>query len=209
MILLRRGILLVAAALAVTAHVPAWGQAKAQSNVRMFKCKDAHGRMYYSDKPGAECAQGGVLELNRQGVAVKRPAMDQGKTKTDSKTDKQRLLQERRDKALLATYSSEAQIDEAKQRSLQVPTQAAKTAEKRYNTAQKDLYALKQQAEKYAGQKKPIPPQLIEEVRAKEQETRKLESDVAARKAQIAEISQRFEADKQRFRELTARQAVR
>lgn len=209
MILSRKWILLAAMALALAAHVPAWGQAKAKSNVRMLKCKDAHGRMYYSDKPGPECAQGGVLELDRQGVPVRRPALDQGKPKTDAKTDKLRQLQERRDKALLATYSSEAQIDEAKQRSLLVPTQAAKAADERYNTAQKDLYALKQQADKYAGQQKPIPPTLIDGVRAKEQEMRQLESDVRTKKAQIAEISQRFDADKQRFRELTGKQALR
>jgi len=172
-----------------------------------YKCKDVKGRTYYADKPGPECA-GSVQELTSQGLRVNRPTPGAPNTPSSQKSNADREAQ-RRDKALLATYSSEEQIEAAKQRNLELPQQAVKQLEAKLERTRKDLQTLQVQADGYASQKKQIPAVLLEDVRVKQGQTAKLENDLAKKRANAADIAQRFDADKQRFRELTSNQASR
>jgi Domain of unknown function (DUF4124) len=169
----------------------------------MFKCKDAQGRTYYADKPGPECASG-VTELSKQGVRVNRPGSTQAQAGTQAKPERTR-----RDKALLSTYSTEEQIESAKQRNLELPQQAVKQMESKLDKVRKDLQGLQMQAESYASQKKQIPAAVLDDVKAKQGQVARLEEELATKRGNVAEISQRFDADKQRFRELTGVQASR
>lgn len=180
---------------------------KNTSTTSLYKCKDLKGRTYYADKPGPECA-GSVQELTSQGLRVNRPAPGAPNTPSSQKSNADRESQ-RRDKALLATYSSEEQIEAAKQRNLELPQQAVKQLEAKLERTRKDLQTLQVQADGYASQKKQIPSVLLEDVRVKQGQTAKLENDLAKKRATAAEIAQRFDADKQRFRELTSSQASR
>jgi hypothetical protein len=171
--------------------------------VSMYKCKDVKGRTYYADKPGPECA-GSVQELTRQGMRVNRQTPGAG-TSTSPAVSPDR---QRRDKALLATYSTEEQVEAAKQRSLELPLQAIKQLEAKLERARGDLQALQLQAEGYASQKKQIPAALLDDVRSKQTLVAKLEQELAAKRAHATDIAQRFDADKQRFRELTGKQAA-
>jgi hypothetical protein len=194
--------------------VTAAPKSKAKSTaptVTMFKCKDDRGRVYYSDKLGPECAQGNVHQLSRHGMRVEPQNASPSQAGAAS-TGAGRSLsaeQKRRDKALLATYSSEAQIEEAKQRNLALPTEALKQAEGKRDRAQKELSVLHGQADGYASHKKQIPTTLIEDVRGKEALVAKLTADAEKKRAHAAQIAERFDADKQRFRELTSQQAAR
>ena len=181
---------------------------KNTSSTSLYKCKDVKGRTYYADKPGPECA-GSVQELTSQGVRVNRPTPDAPDTATTSKKSNADREGQRRDKALLATYSSEEQIEAAKQRNLELPQQAVKQLEAKLERTRKDLQTLQGQADGYASQKKQIPAVLLEDVRVKQGQTAKLENDLAKKRANAADIAQRFDADKQRFRELTSNQASR
>lgn len=169
----------------------------------MFKCKDAQGRTYYADKPGPECASG-VTELNKQGVRVNRPGSSQAQAGAPAKPERSR-----RDKALLATYSTEGQIESAKQRNLELPQQAVRQLESKLEKARKDLQSLQIQAESYASQKKQIPGAVLDDVKAKQAQVAKLEEELAKKRAHVSEIEQRFDSDKERFRELTGAQASR
>jgi len=198
--------LLSATSLAATAAQPK----NTAARTTMFKCKDAQGRVYYSDKPGPECGQGSVEQLTRQGTKVvpRQAAVNQAGAKPAGEKGSSNAEQRRRDKALLATYSTEGQIEEAKQRNLALPLEAVKQAEAKQQRAQKDLGALHGQAESYASQKKQIPASLIEDVRSKETQLAKLAADTERKRAHAAQVEARFEADKKRFLELN-RQAAR
>jgi hypothetical protein len=84
-----------------------------------------------------------------------------------------------------------------------------KQLESKLEKARKDLQALQIQADSYASQKKQIPAVLLDDVKAKHGQVAKLEEELTAKRANVAEISQRFDTDKQRFRELTGVQAAR
>lgn len=188
---------LIAAALAL----PAQAQ---QGNARMYKCIDSAGKVYYSDKMNPDCGQSS--ELNRQGVVMKKKEVAKpgqpSKAGPAAATSKNSKEQERRDRALMATYTTEEEIDAARDRSLAIPTQGMKTIESKLDKVNRQLTELKKQADALATQKKPLPAHLLEEVNASQKEVPGLEADLAQRKAQSDSIRAKYEAEKQRFREL-------
>jgi hypothetical protein len=186
---------LLAAALALPAQA-------GQAGARMYKCVDAAGKVYYSDKLNPDCGQN--AELNRQGVVMKKkeiakPGQSPNEVVAMVKNTRE---QDRRDRALMATYTSEEEIDAARDRSLSLPMQGTKTIESKLDKANQQLSALKERAETLATQKKPLPAHLLDDVNVSQMQVSGLETELAQRKAQSDAIRARYEADKQRFREL-------
>ncbi|MBI3528778.1 MAG: hypothetical protein HY067_12505 [Betaproteobacteria bacterium] len=187
---------LIAAVLALPVHAE-------QGNARMYKCIDTAGKVYYSDKLNPDCGQS--VELNRQGVVMKKKEV--AKPGQPPKADvtaiaKSTQEQERRDRALMATYTSEEEIDAARDRSLALPVQGTKSIESKLDKVNQQLTELKKQADELATQKKTLPAHLLEEVNVSQKEISGLEADLSQRKVQSDSIRARYEADKQRFREL-------
>ena len=175
----------------------------AEAQNRMYKCVDAAGKAYYSDKVSPDCAEG--KELNKQGVEMKKK--DVAKPGVLAKADpaepsKSATEQERRDRALMATYTSEEEIDAARDRSLDIPAQRTKTTEAKLEKLNEQLTDLKKQADTLATQKKPLPPRLLDDVAATQKNIAVLEADLMQRKAQSETIRAKYEAEKRRFYEL-------
>jgi hypothetical protein len=174
-----------------------------EGSVRMYKCIDTAGKVYYSDKLNPDCGQGS--ELNRQGVVMKKKEI--AKPGQPAKVDpaavpKSAKEQERRDRALMATYTTEEEIDAARDRSLAIPMQGTKNVETKLDKTNQQLTELKKQADALAAQKKPLPAPLLEDVSANQREISAMEADLAQRKVQSNAIRAKYEADKMRFREL-------
>ena len=185
----------------LSAAVLALPVAAADKAARMYKCVDGAGKVYYSDKMNPDCAQG--AEMNRQGVVIRKKEPHKpgqaGKIEATPKTSKE---QERRDRALMATYTTEEEIDAARDRSLAIPMQGTKALETKLDKANQQLSEHKKQADLLAAQKKPLPANLLEEVSANQKQIAGLEAELAQRKAQSEAIRTRYESDKERFREL-------
>jgi hypothetical protein len=175
-------------------------QAENKVGPRMYKCVDGSGKVYYSDKMNPDCADGS--EMSRHGVITKKrePAKPGQAVKLEPK--KASKEEERRDRALMATYTSEEEIDAARDRSLAIPAQGTKATALKLEKANRQLDEFKKQADMLAAQKKPLPAHLLEDVSARQKEITGLEADLGQRKVQADAIRARYEADKQRFREL-------
>ena len=188
---------LIAALLALSAHAQ-------QGNARMYKCIDTGGKVYYSDRMNPDCGQ--ISELNPQGVVMKKREVAKpgqpSKADPAAATPKNSKEQERRDRALMATYTTEEEIDAARDRSLAIPAQGVKSIESKLDKFNQQLTELKKQADTLATQKKPLPAHLLEEVNVSQKVVSGLEADLVQRKAQSDSIRAKYEADKQRFREL-------
>jgi hypothetical protein len=170
----------------------------------VYKCVDDRGKVYYSDKVTPECRE--IEEMNHQGRVVKKhqttsPGQTQ-KPAADSAGHKDGAEKQRRDRALTATYTSEQEIDVARDRSLAIPLQAVKTAENRLAKVNQQLFELKTQAVRLAGQQKAIPPNLLEEIDVKQKEVSALEAELQQKKSYADSVRARYEADKLRYREL-------
>lgn len=170
----------------------------------MYKCVDGAGKVYYSDQMNTDCGQS--TELNRQGVVMpkKEAAKPAQPLKADPAAPPSAIVmqQERRDRALLETYTAEAEIDAARDRSLAIPAQGTKSLESKLEKLKGQLTEMKNQADTLAAQQKPLPAHLLEQVDALQRAVSGVKADLAQRKVQPDAIHARFEADKQRFREL-------
>ncbi len=186
--------------LATSLALPAFAQQKPSS--RMYKCVDEAGKVYYSDSPKEDCNKG--TEMNRQGVVVRKPgekAVTVVKPQDGSK-NAELATGKRRDRALMATYLTEADIDAARDRSLDMPLQSLKAAEAKLEKVNGELFELKKQADALASKQKALTPDLIEEVHAKQKQVAALGAEIAQKKAAVESTRARYESDKQRFREL-------
>jgi hypothetical protein len=199
---------LVSLTIAAALAGPAMAQQKPKpgaSRPVMYKCVDDRGKIYYSDKFTPECGQ--IEEMNRQGRVVKKhetvkPAVAAKPAEEEQRGRKELAERQRRDRALIATYTSEEEIDLARDRSLAIPLQAIKTAENRLAKANSQLFDLKSEANRLAGQEKAIPPYLLEEIDVKLKEIPELEDEFQEKKSYAESVRAKYEADKLRYREL-------
>jgi hypothetical protein len=110
--------------------------AQAQS----FRCVGTDGKKYYGQSVPPQCVGQPVEELNKQGLVVRRfdaaaSADEREKKATEEADRKKRALaakdQGRRDAALLATYTSEKDIETARGRALEGNLRTVKEIEER------------------------------------------------------------------------------
>src|SRR3977135_4369910 len=99
--------------------------APAAAQERMYKCVDARGKVYYTQVPPPECLGRDTQELNKSGSLIRRnpavvpltPAQEQAReAERKKKVEEEEKSKEERRKnlALLNTYSSERDIDDAR-----------------------------------------------------------------------------------------------
>lgn len=187
------------AALVALMTVPA---AAYGAQAHMFRCKDASGRVFYTDRPDIACKGLETDEMTKHGLVLDRPDTGLGET---AKEREARLAQERKDRALLQSYTSEQQIEVAKQRSLKTPLLGVKYAKKKLTIYTEQLNELREReaALEQAGQ--PVPLELIENIDATLSDISQLETELETKQRRVDRIVDRYEADKERYRELMAR----
>lgn len=181
------------------------------------KCVDDKGKTYYYDKdPPPECKGKATEELSKRGIVTKKTegemTAEQRKAKeaeaAKQKEDAQKLKdQQRRDKALLDTYSNEKEIDLTRDRNLQPVDLAIASIEPRLKTAHAKLDGFRKQADEFAKTNKPLPAYLKEDIAGAETDVKRLQEEMAQRQQERENIKMKFEADKQRYRELTQKKS--
>jgi hypothetical protein len=201
------------AMLAILAVAQAWAQ-QPQATQRMYKCVDAKGKVYYTQLPPAECLGRASEELNKQGAVVKRneaPLTPEQKAKIEAdreaerkrKADQEmRVKEERRQsQALLNTYSSEKDIEEARVRALKENEDAVKETERRIQAALKRQKELNAEREFFLS--KPLPKKLNDDIQGIELELKTQQEALEARRKQASTINARYDDEKRRYLELT------
>ena len=88
----------------------------------------------------------------------------------------------------MATYTTEEEIDAARDRSLAMPAQGDQDAENKLDKVNVQLSELKKQADTLATQKKALPPHLLEDVSGSRRKLPALEADLAQKKASADSI---------------------
>ena len=184
------------------------GQVSAQT--RMYKCVDGKGKVYYTQTPPNECLGRETEELSRQGRVTKRSeaaltaeqkAAQEEERKKQVELEAAAREEKRKNLALLNTYPTEKDLEEARSRSLKDNEVAIKETEKRLAGAEKRKKELDTEKEFFV--KKPIPPQLQQELRNNETELKNQRELLEAQKKQVASINAKYDEDKRRFLELT------
>jgi len=181
--------------------------AEAQS----FRCVGKDGRHYYGSIIPTPCIGQPVEQLNPHGVVIKRIDPEA--------TEKERLAREaeaarkreqeaaareaaRRNRALLATYSSLKDIDEARSRALADNDKAAREIEERIETLRKRQSGFEREMEFFQGRNKP-PAKLLEDIQGTEVELKLQQAALEAKRREVDGIVGKFDEDRRRYVELT------
>ena len=187
--------------------------APAAAQQRMYKCVDARGKVYYTQVPPPECLGRDTQELDKSGTLMRKsqtptaltPAQEKAREAERKKKleDEERSKEERRkNTALLNTYSSEKDIDDARERALKEAQAAIAETEKRIAEAQKRKKELESEKEFYV--KKPMPLKLKQDITNNEIDIKNQTELLDAKKKEISVINAKYDRDKRRYLELTA-----
>jgi hypothetical protein len=181
-----------------------------------FRCVGTDGKKYYGSTVPQQCLGQPVEQLNPQGMVIKRfdaaasAAEREKKAAEDEERKKREIITKeegRRNRALLATYNDEKDIEQARARALKDNEAAVKDVEKRIGGLKTRLGELKKELDFYSGKNKP-PAKLAEDIRSTEFDIQTQEDLMAAKKREVDQINARYDSDKKRYKELKGNAAA-
>lgn len=209
-----RSHLAVLAAAAVMA-APAAALAQSKSGEYTYRCTGNDGKKYYGSTIPSACL-GRPLELmNKQGLMVKRidPEGDEkARIAKEAEAEKKRELEaanreaQRRNRALLATYTSEKDIEDSRTRDLRNHDRGVQEVQKRINDIKKRQAQFEKELDlfKTAGKGEP-PSRLKEEITNAQIDLKAQETLLDAKKKEAVGINARYDEDKRRYKEAVGR----
>jgi hypothetical protein len=196
----------------------ALGLVNAASAAKIYKWTDEKGVTHYGEVIPPEYKDQAAQEMSSHGItlrkwdaAVTAPTTPEQRKAAEDKAarereEKQRAFeQRRRDLALVNTYTSAQEIDDARDRALQLPTQAIRGLEPRLKKAHDRLSGLEQQAAGLAKAGKRIPDGLQSDIAEQKVEVETIQAEIERHKAQIEIIRAKYEQDKRRYLDVTQR----
>lgn len=184
---------------------------------RMYKCVDAKGKTYYTQTPPTECLgrdtdvlsgkSGSVVRKIEGQLSPEEQARRDEEKKKKAAADEAAREERRKNTALLNTYSSEKDIDDARARALKDNDAAIRETEKRVANGLKRKKELDDEKEFYA--KKTLPAKLEQSIKSNEVDLKNQQDLLEVQKKQVSNINARYDADKKRYLELTKGTAKR
>jgi len=185
----------------------------AQAQLMSYRCTGNDGKKYYGSTIPMQCVGKPIEQLNSQGRLVRRiDPQGEAKEKAEKAAALAKAKEEeaatreatRRNQALLATYTSERDIEDARTRALSENKKAVRDVEGRIDTLKKRRAGYDKELEFYKGNDKP-PAKLAEDIQNAEIEIKANQDLLNVKKKEVAQINARYDEDKKRFRELTAK----
>lgn len=178
------------------------GEARAEGG-RIVKWVDEKGVTHYGDVVPPQYSGRDSTVINRQGMVIKR---NQIVSPQASPVDTQEAAeQQRRDRALKAAYTTEEEIELAKERNLQMDEASMLGLQQSLSSAKGRQETHRKSVEDLSKRKKPVPADLKKDLKDSDTEIAKIEGQIADRRKAMEATKQRFDHDKLRFRELTGK----
>ena len=183
--------------------------AQAQS----YRCVGADGKRYYGSAIPQQCYQRPVEELNAQGLVVKRidPLLAEKERQAKQAADAKKKEEEtatresaRRNQALLATYTSEKDIDDARGRALVDNARATRETQERIEAIRKRQSGYEKEAAAHKG-KGELPVKLRDDMKQAEDELAAQETLLEAKRREAGSINARYDEDKKRYVQMTGK----
>lgn len=177
----------------------------------IHKWVDENGETHYSDTVPPQIVNKATSELSRSGKVIRQtpaaltPEQRRIEAEAEAKEraeERRSQEQKRRDRALLDSYTSENDIDIARDRNLLATQALIDSTAVRAKSIKGRLDALEAQADHISGKGKPIPDDLADAIEAAKGEIKHLRDSIVRYKLDMGAIRERFERDKERYREL-------
>ena len=186
----------------------------AAAQTRIYCCDDANGRKVCGDFLPAACQGRAYEERDNRGFVskmVEAPLTEEQLARREAEKakkeeEKKKAGEERRRTlALLSTYSSEKDINSARDRALAEVANNLKQAQARLEYATTKKHKLDSEKEFYKGRS--LPDQLKSQLRDNEKEIKAQQAAVDGNIKDMEEVRGRFEEEKRRYLELTGKKA--
>jgi len=197
--------------------------ALAQSTQLMsYRCTGNDGKKYYGSTIPMQCVGKPIEQMNSQGRVVRRIDPEgEAKEKAEKAAAAAKAKEEeaasrettRRNQALLATYTSERDIDDARSRALSENKKAVRDVEGRIDVLKKRRAGYDKELEFYQdkdkiGAARP-PAKLTQDIQNTEIDLKAQEDLLAVKRKEVDLINAKYDEDKKRYVELTRRTASR
>jgi hypothetical protein len=207
---------LKAIATAALIATPLFAFAQGKSNEQYtYRCTGTDGKKYYGQTIPGACV-GQPLELiNKQGLVVRRidPEGDEKKrlakeAEAEKKREQEAATQDarRRNRALLATYTSEKDIEDSRARDLRNHEKGVQEVQRRIEDIKKRQAQFQKELDLFASAGKGQPPtRLKEEITNAQIDLKAQETLLDAKKKEAVGINARYDEDKRRYKEAIGR----
>ena len=181
------------------------------SEAETYRCVAKDGKRYYGSLIPAECQGRPVELLSAQGVVVKRIDPEGAeKERLAKEAAEARRRQEdstareaaRRNQALLATYTSEKDIDDARARAMAENTKSVQLVEGRIESIRQQQAGYEKDAAQYKG-KGDLPASLQQDLKTAEADLKAQQELLEIKKRESEAINARYDDDKKRYSAIT------
>ena len=175
-----------------------------------YRCVGKDGKKYYGQTLPLECIGEPVELLNSRGVVVRRiDARAEAEARAAKEAEEKRKAEAaaaareevRRNRALLATYASEQDVERARARGLEENRTAVQLIETRIAQIRKRQEGYAKELEFYTGNNKP-PAKLEQDIKSAEIDLKAQHGLLEAKKKEVETINAKYDEDKRRFLEL-------
>ena len=163
---------------------------------KIVKWVDSSGVTHYGDKLPVQEAGRNNVEMNNQGIVVKKNAVSD---KKNNLVDEQKLEQERKEKILLASYTKPEEIDLARDRNLQLDQAALQALTQQKINVNNRSGRNNKTVESFLARQKPIPAYLSDELKLAKTESTQIDKQLAQRKLSMQATRKRYAEEKERF----------
>jgi chromosome segregation ATPase len=178
-----------------------------------YRCTGKDGKKYYGSTIPPQCYGRPLEQLNKYGTVVKRidpEAEEKEKAEKEAAAAKKReedaanREESRRNRALLATYTSERDIESARQRALSDNQKAMRDVEARIAEIKKRRAKYDKELEFYQDKKGNVTPpsKLAADIKNTEIDLKAQEDLLAAKTKEVEQINARYDEDKKRYHQL-------
>lgn len=180
-----------------------------RAHAALYKWTDAQGVVHYSDQLPVDAVNRASSQLNRQGMTVHKTeqarvvqhvAKTEGEEQKLREAERERVIAARRDRALIESYTNEAEIELAKTRAVATIEGQVQSARALVDQITKHRQELEDKKPSYAP--RPVPGSLIREIETIDAELARQAEYIERKQKEAENVAARYEADKERFREL-------
>ncbi|STR44847.1 DUF4124 domain-containing protein [Iodobacter fluviatilis] len=176
----------------------------ASASAKLYRWVDETGRVQYSDKPPVTTPTSGVTELNKSGIVKTTPAPVLSKEEKDKIQNEQaqQKEQQRKDRALLQSFSKPEEIDLIRDRRIGVVESAIAANAIRMQNATPRKTRIETQIARHKKANRVVPADLAADLVSVQKEVFDIEEDNRNKKKDIENIKAKAEEDKKRLLEL-------
>lgn len=175
------------------------------AEAKLYKWVDANGVTHYGETIPPEYANRDTKTLEHGRVTDRSETFDTEKQRSTKKETPEELAakeQKRRDEALLNSFTTEKEIDLSRDRALLQIEARVNSFSTLIKSAQASLDDLHKEYEKRSSKGAKIPQSLTDDIADAEVRVAKLQGDLDGANKEYEAVKAKYEAEKQRFREL-------